>query len=120
MWNRKLGMKAQHRKAMFRNAVTSLIQYGHIETTDTRAKELRSIADELVTLAKRGDLHARRQAAAYVRDIIVDEKTNQTALQKLFAEYGPKYAERNGGYTRVIKLGNRKGDNAPISRIEFL
>lgn len=120
MWNRKLGMKAQHRKAMLRNAVTSLIQYGHIETTDTRAKELRSVADELVTLAKRGDLHARRLAAAYVRDIVIDEKTNQTALQKLFTEYGTKYSDRDGGYTRVIKMGNRKGDNAPVSRIEFI
>ncbi len=119
MRNRKLGMTADHRKAMFRNQVTSLIQYGRIETTDTRAKELKSIADELVTLAKRGDLHARRQAAAFVRDITVDAE-GTTALQKLFNEYGPKYAARNGGYTRVVKVGNRKGDNAPISIIEFV
>lgn len=120
MRNRKLGMTADHRKAMLRNAVTSLIQHGRIETTDTRAKELRSVADELVTLAKRGDLHARRQAAAYVRDIVVDETTGQTALQKLFTVYGAKYADRNGGYTRIVKLGNRKGDNAPVSLIEFV
>ena len=120
MRNRKLGMTADHRKAMFRNQATSLIQYGRIETTDTRAKELKSIVDELVTLAKRGDLHARRQAATFVRDIVVDEKAGTTALQKLFNELGPKYASRNGGYTRVVKVGNRKGDNAPISIIEFV
>lgn len=120
MRNRKLGVTADHRKAMLRNMVTDLIHYGRIQTTDTRAKELRSVADELVTLAKRGDLHARRQAAAYVRDIVVDETTGQTALQKLFTVYGEKYADRKGGYTRVIKMGNRKGDNAPISIIEFV
>lgn len=120
MRNRKLGMTADHRKAMLRNQATSLIQYGRIETTDTRAKELRSVVEELVTLAKRGDLHARRQAASFVRDIIVDKETKQTALQKLFSVYGPKYADRNGGYTRITKIGNRKGDNAPVSVIEFI
>lgn len=119
MENRKLGVTADHRKAMLRNLVTDLIHYGRIETTDTRAKELRSVADELVTLAKRGDLHARRQAAAYVRDIVVDEN-GTTALQKLFNDLGPKYADRKGGYTRIIKVGNRKGDNAPLSLIEFV
>ena len=119
MRNRKLGMTADHRKAMLRNQATSLIQYGRIETTDTRAKELRSVVEELITLAKRGDLHARRQAAAYVRDIVVDEK-GTTALQKLFNEIAPKYADRKGGYTRIIKKGNRKGDNAPVSVIELL
>ena len=80
MWNRKLGRTADHRKAMFRNMVTSLIEAGQIETTEMKAKELSSIMDELVTLAKRGDLHARRQAAAYVRNVIVDENSGQTAL----------------------------------------
>ena len=120
MRNRKLGMTADHRKAMLRNQATSLIQYGRIETTDTRAKELRSVVEELVTLAKRGDLHARRQAASYVRDIVVDEATKQTALQKLFSVYGPKYADRNGGYTRIVKIGPRKGDAAMEVVIELV
>ena len=120
MRNRKLGMTADHRKAMLRNQATSLIQYGRIETTDTRAKELRSVVEELVTLAKRGDLHARRQAASYVRDIVVDEATKQTALQKLFSVYGPKYADRNGGYTRIIKLKERIGDDALMVRLELV
>ena len=76
MWNRKLGRTADHRKAMFRNMVTSLIEAGQIETTEMKAKELSSIMDELVTLAKRGDLHARRQAAAYVRNVVVDERAD--------------------------------------------
>ena len=113
MWNRKLGRTADHRKAMFRNLATSLIIKGQVETTEMKAKELRTIADELVTLAKRGDLHARRQAAA-------DETTGQTALQKLFTEIGPAYADRNGGYTRVIKTRVRRGDAAPMAIIEFV
>ena len=111
MWNRKLGRTADHRKALFRNMVTSLIEAGQIETTEMKAKELSSVMDELVTLAKRGDLHARRQAAAYVRNVVVDDN-GQTALQKLFNEIAPKYADRNGGYTRIVKIGQRKGDGA--------
>lgn len=120
MWNRKLGRDAAHRKALLRNQATSLIQHEKIETTEMKAKELRTIVDGLITLAKRGDLHARRQAASYVRDVVVNKETGQTALQKLFDELGPKYADRNGGYTRVIKTGNRRGDNATTAIIELV
>ena len=120
MWNRKLGRTADHRKALFRNMVTSLIEAGQIETTEMKAKELRSVVDELITLAKRGDLHARRQAAKFVRDVVVDEKTGQTALQKLFNEIGPAYKDRNGGYTRVVKTRVRRGDAAPMAIIELV
>lgn len=87
-----------------------------LRTTVTRAKEVRSIVDELITLGKRGDLHARRQAAAVLQDV-VDPATGKTAVQKLFDEVAPKYAEKNGGYTRVLKTYNRKGDNAPMAVI---
>ena len=117
MWNRKLGRTADHRKAMLRNMATSLILNGKIETTEMKAKELRSVVDELITLAKRGDLHARRQAAAYIRNVVADEKT---VLKKLFDEIGPKYADRNGGYTRVLKTGFRRGDSAPMAIIELV
>ncbi len=120
MWNRKLGRTADHRKAMFRNMATSLIIKGQIETTEMKAKELRTVVDELITLAKRGDLHARRQAARFVRDVVADESTGQTALQKLFSEIGPAYADRNGGYTRVIKTRIRRGDSAPMAIIELV
>ena len=120
MWNRKLGRTADHRKAMLRNMATSLILNGKIETTEMKAKELRSGVDELITLAKRGDLHARRQAAAYVRNVVADEKTGETVLKKLFDEIGPKYADRNGGYTRVLKTGFRRGDSAPMAIIELV
>lgn len=120
MWNRKLGRTADHREAMLRNMATSLIINGQIETTEMKAKELSSVVDKLITLAKRGDLHARRQAAAYVRDVVADEKTGQTALQKLFTEIGPSYADRNGGYTRVVKTRMRRGDSAPMAIIELV
>ena len=120
MWNRKLGRTADHRKAMLRNMATSLILNGKIETTEMKAKELRSVVDELITLAKRGDLHARRQAAAYVRNVVADEKTGETVLKELFDEIGPKYADRNGGYTRVLKTGFRRGDSAPMAIIELV
>ena len=120
MWNRKLGRKADHRKAMFRNLATSLIISGQVETTEMKAKELRSVVDELVTLAKRGDLHARRQVASFVRDVVANEATGQTAVQKLFDDIAPKYADRNGGYTRVIKTRVRRGDAAPMAIIEFV
>ena len=108
---RKLGRDSSHRKAMFRNMVTSLFEHGSIRTTDARAKELRGIADKLVTLGKRDTLHARRQAAKTVR--------SSEVLQKLFNEIAPGFKEREGGYTRIIKLGNRRGDNAPMSIIEL-
>lgn len=120
MWNRKFGRKADHRKAMLRNLATSVIVYGKVETTEMKAMDIRSVVDELITLAKRGDLHARRQAASYVRDVIVDEKTKQTAVQKLFDEIAPKYQDRKGGYTRVVKTGVRRGDSAPMAYVELV
>ena len=115
---RKFGRKADHRKAMLRNMATSVIVNGSIETTEMKAKELRTVVDELVTLAKRGDLHARRQAASYVRN--VTNKEGKTAVQVLFDEIGPKYAGRNGGYTRVTKTTVRRGDGAPMAIIELI
>lgn len=118
MRNRKLGVVASHRKAMLRNLATSLVMNGSITTTEKRALELRSIADKLVTLAKRGDLHARRQAATILFNVKNTE--GKTALQKLFDEIGPVYKERNGGYTRVTKTVVRRGDAAPMAIIEFV
>ncbi len=109
---RKLGRTSAHRTALFRNMATSLFRYERIETTDAKAKELRSYAEKLITLAKRGDLHARRQAYQDIRD--------QEVLAKLFADIGPRFKTRNGGYTRIIKSRIRKGDNAPISIIELV
>lgn len=119
MPSRKLGRKADHRKALLRNMATSLIEHGELETTEMKAKELSKTMDRLVTLAKRGDLHARRQAASFVRNVVVDED-GTTALQKLFNEIGPNYKDRNGGYTRVIKTGVRRGDAAPMAIISFV
>lgn len=120
MWNRKLGRKADHRKALLRNMATEVILHGKIETTEMKAKELRSVVDEMITLGKRGDLHARRQAAAYIRNVVANEEKGQTVLQKLFDEVAPKYANRNGGYTRVVKTGVRRGDAAPMAIIELV
>jgi len=119
MWNRKFGRNADHRKAMLRNLATSVILYGKVETTEAKAKDMRSVVDELITLGKRGDLAARRQAAAYLRNV-VDETTQKTVLQKLFDEVAPKYKDRNGGYTRVVKTGTRRGDAAPMAYIELV
>lgn len=119
MQNRKLGRTSDHRKALLRNMATSLIEHGSMETTEMKAKELSSVMDRLVTLAKRGDLHARRQAAAYVRNVEVDED-GTTALQKLFNEIGPAYKDRTGGYTRVVKTRIRRGDAAPMAIVEFV
>jgi len=109
---RKLGVVTKHRKALFRNMVTDFLRNGRIETTDTRAKELRRISEKIITLAKRGTLHARRQAASVIRD--------KEVLKKLFDEIASKYKERPGGYTRIVKLGSRRGDNAPISLLELV
>lgn len=109
---RKLGRNSAHRKAMFRNMVTSLFEHGSIRTTDARAKELRKIADRMVTLGKRDTVHARRHAAKTIQD--------KNVLHKLFGEIAGGFAERQGGYTRIIKLGNRRGDNAPMSVIELM
>ena len=116
----KAGYTVSKDKNMLRNVSTDLIIYGKVEVTEKVAKQLKSSVDHLVTLAKRGDLHARRQAAAYVRDIWANKEQTQTALQKLFDEIGPRYAERNGGYTRSLKLGNRRGDNAPMCIVELV
>ena len=109
---RRLGRTTSHRIAMFRNMVTSFLDHEKITTTDAKAKELRSIAEKMITLGKKGDLHAMRQAAAYIRD--------KKVVTKLFATIAPRYKERSGGYTRIIKLGIRPGDNAPLSIIELV
>ena len=109
---RKLGRTSAHRTAMFANMSASLIKHEQIVTTLPKAKELRPFVEKLVTLAKRGDLHARRQAISAMRD--VDQ------VGKLFATLGPRYAARNGGYIRVLKAGFRHGDNAPMAVIEFV
>ena len=108
----KLGRTSSHRNAMFRNMVTSLFKHQRIRTTNVKAKELRRWADNLITLAKRGDLHARRQALSIVRE--------KEVVHKLFAEAAELYGDRSGGYTRIIKLGTRPGDAAPISMIELI
>ena len=107
-----LGVTPSHRKALMRNLVTSLIEHGKIKTTLTRAKSLKSYADKLITLAKKGDLHAKRQARKHV--------TSKDAFVKLFSEYGFLCANRNGGYTRIYKTINRLGDNAAMAYIEFV
>ena len=109
---RRLGCNTSHRQAMMRNMVTSLIEHEKLTTTDTRAKELRKVAEKMITLGKRNDLHARRQVLAVVRD--------PKMVAKLFNLLSPRFQDRNGGYTRIIKIGNRLGDNAPLSCIEFL
>ena len=118
MENRKLGRTADHRKALLRNLATEVILRGKIETTEMKAKELRSVVDNLITIAKKDDLAARRQAAAYVRN--VTNKDGKTALSVLFEDVAPKYKTRNGGYTRVTKTGIRRGDNAPMAIIELV
>lgn len=109
---RTLGRNSSHRQAMMRNMVTSLLDHEQITTTDARAKELRKLAEKMITLGKNGSLHARRQAAAVVRD--------KKVVGKLFERIAPRYADRPGGYTRIIKLGLRAGDNASLSRIELV
>lgn len=118
----KIGRDSSARKALLRDLVTDLIIHERIETTETKAKELRSIADKMVTLAKKGDLHARRLVSAYVRKEAVDpsDKESKDAIQKLFDEIAPRYKERNGGYTRVLKTTFRRGDAAPMAIIEFI
>ena len=120
MWNRKFGRTADHPKAMLRNLATSVIMYGRVETTEAKAKDMRSVVDELITLGKKGDLAARRQAAAYIRNVVADEATQKTVLQEVFDEVAPKYKDRDGGYTRVVKTGTRRGDAAPMAFIELV
>lgn len=116
MRHRKSGVKlsrtSSHRKAMFRNMVTSLFKHSRIKTTDAKAKELRKYADKMVTLAKRGDLHARRQALSFMRE--------KDVVHQLFNDAPTKFAGRQGGYTRIIKLGPRSGDAAPMAMIELI
>ena len=115
---RKLGRDSAQRKALLRDLVTDLIINGRIETTLYKAKELKKLADKMVTLGKKNTLASRRQAAKLIRFEMADE--NQYAIQKLFSEIAPKFQERNGGYTRVLKTGPRRGDNAPMAIIEFV
>ena len=125
---RKLGRTSSQRKAMLRDLTTDLLINESIVTTEARAKEIRKTVEKMITLGKRGDLHARRQAAAFVRNEIASENfdeatekySSQTALQKLFDEIAPRYAERNGGYTRILKTEPRRGDAAPMAIIEFV
>lgn len=109
---RKLGRASDVRRAMLRAMVTQLFENGKIETTVTRAKEVRAMAEKMVTLGKRDDLHAKRQIFSYV--------TKETVAKKVIDEIGPKYADRNGGYTRIIKTGVRRGDAAPTAIIELV
>ena len=109
---RRFNRTAEHRKAMFANMCVALIKHEQIVTTLPKAKDLRPVVEKLVTLGKRGDLHARRQAIAQIKDVQI--------VKKLFDVLGPRYKERNGGYTRVLKAGFRFGDNAPMAVIEFV
>jgi large subunit ribosomal protein L17 len=110
--HRKLSRTPEHRRALFANMAAALIKHEQIVTTLPKAKELRPVVEKLVTLGKRGDLHARRQAIAEIRDVAM--------VKKLFDVLGPRYKERNGGYTRVVKAGFRYGDSAPVAVIEFV
>ncbi len=112
MRQRKLGRRSDHRRAMFENMVTSLFKHGKIETTETKAKEIKSLAEKMITLAKDGSLHSRRQAAKVI--------TEKEVLKELFDEIGPRYNDREGGYTRIYKLGPRRGDAAPMVILELV
>ena len=109
---RKLGRTSSHRKAMFRNMLTSLFEHEKIETTDAKAKELRKIAEKIVTLGEKGDLHSRRQVLRVI--------SAKKIAKNLFDQIAPRYQSRNGGYTRIFKVGRRHGDNAPLSLIELI
>ena len=109
---RKLGRPSAHRMSMLKNLTTSLLREGRIETTEMRAKETARMAEKMITLAKKGDLHARREALAYILD--------ESVVSKLFDEIAPKYQDRNGGYTRILKLGKRQGDSAEVVFLELV
>jgi large subunit ribosomal protein L17 len=109
---RKLNMSDSHRDAMFRNMAASLFRYRRIETTDAKAKELRKFAERLITFAKKGDLHSRRQVLRHIPD--------KKIVAELFDVIGPAFADRDGGYTRIVKGGRRRGDNAPVSFVELV
>ena len=110
--SRKLGRTTDHRKAMLRAMVTFLLEIGQIETTVTRAKEVRAVAEKMITIAKTNDLHSKRQVMAYV--------TKESVAKKLFDEIAPNYADRQGGYTRIIKTGPRRGDAAEMALIQLV
>lgn len=112
MGTRKLGRKTDHRKAMLRGMVTYLLEQGQIETTVTRAKEVRCLADKMITLGKTNTLHAKRQALSFI--------TKEDVVKKVFDEIAPKYADRNGGYTRIVKTGPRRGDAAEMAIIALV
>jgi large subunit ribosomal protein L17 len=114
----KLNRRSDQRKAMLRDLVTQLIIHERITTTETKAKELQRLADKMVTLGKKGTLAARKQAAQTVRFLEASE--DQNALQKLFSDIAPRFKERNGGYTRIYKMGPRRGDSTPMAIIEFV
>ncbi len=109
---RKLGRTTDHRRAMLRAMVTYLLENGQIETTVTRAKEVRAVAEKMITIGKKSDLHSKRQVYAYV--------TKEDVAKKVFDEISPKYAERNGGYTRIVKIGPRRGDAAEMAIIQLV
>ena len=109
---RKLGRDSAHRKALYANLVGSLIEHGRIQTTEAKAKEVRPIAEELITLGRRGDLHARRQAMAYLR--------SQEVVHQLFANVAPRFKDRPGGYSRIIRIGPRQGDAAEMAYLELV
>ena len=123
---RKLGRTSSQRKAMLRDLTTDLIINEAIVTTEARAKEIRKSVEKMITLGKRGDLHARRQAAAFLRNVVADVKEDgdnvrvQSALQYLFEELAPKFADRKGGYTRILKTMPRRGDGAQMVVLEFV
>jgi large subunit ribosomal protein L17 len=109
---KKLGRDPAHRRALYANLAASLIEHGRIRTTEAKAKAVRPIAEKMITLGRRGDLAARRQALAYLR--------SQEIVHKLFADVGPRFAERDGGYSRIVKLGPRAGDGAEMAYLEFV
>ena len=109
---RQLGRDTDHRRALFRNLVTSLLEHEKIETTEAKAKELRGIADRMISLGKQGSLHARRLALSYIQ--------SKTVVKKLFSEIAPRFTDRMGGYTRLIKTRTRLGDGAPLSVVELV
>lgn len=109
---RRLGLRSDHRNSLLRNIVTSLLKEERIETTEQRAKELTSIADRMISLGKQGDLHAKKQVLSYLYD--------ETVVKKLFDEIAPKYKERHGGYTRILKMGYRRGDGASMVLVELV
>jgi large subunit ribosomal protein L17 len=109
---KKLGRDSAHRKALYSNLTGALIEHGRIRTTEAKAKAVRPIAEQMITLARRGDVHARRQALAYLR--------SQDVVHKLFSDVGPRFADRPGGYSRIVKLGPRPGDAAPMAYLELV